>query len=225
VVDPNPTGANKPLVKKLQKGEATLADLTAAGATQLGGAFPPFSHASFPPSFPKDGNWTAFVYAASVAGVLPASSITWFQAEQACRLVGKRLPSNQEWQAAAAGTVDPAGGVDDGATECNVSTATVPVNTGSRSSCVSKWGAFDMVGNVWERVADWGTLSTMCPGWGSFSDDRMCLSGASTTETVPGVPIRGGDWNDGTSAGVFAIGSNNAPPSDDDNDIGFRCAR
>jgi formylglycine-generating enzyme required for sulfatase activity len=222
---PDPTGTNARLVKKLQKGRATLADLTAAGATQLGTTFPPFSHAAFPVSFPPNGNWTAPVYAASVPGVRPTSSITWFQAEQACRLAGKRLPTNQEWQAAAAGTPDPAGGVDDGATQCNVVTAGGATIAGSRSACVSTWGAFDMVGNVWEWVADWGALSTGCVGWGSFSDDHMCLSGASETETVPGVMSRGGDYADGASAGVFAVNNNNAPPPDDDNDLGFRCAR
>jgi formylglycine-generating enzyme required for sulfatase activity len=222
---PDPTGANKKLVAKLQKGKVTLGDLTAAGATHLGDTFPPFNLTAYPASFPANGNWTAPVYAASVAGVLPSSSITWFQAEQACRLAGKRLLTNQEWQAAAAGTPDPAGGVDDGATECNVSTADVPTPTGSRPACLSSWGTFDMVGNVFEWVADWGPKSTDCPGWGSFfpSDDHMCWAGASTV-AGPGAPRRGGSWPDGAIAGVFAVTA--VPPVyGTDNDTGFRCGR
>jgi hypothetical protein len=90
---PDPTGVNRPLVIKVQKGRATLADLTAGGATQLGC---PFVHTMYPPSFPDDGNWTAPVYAVSVPGVKPSMCITWFQAEQACALSNKRLPTNQE---------------------------------------------------------------------------------------------------------------------------------
>ena len=59
---------------------------------------------------------------------VPSACITPFQAAQACRLSGKRLPRNLERQDAAAGTPDP--GTDDGTTECNIATARGPVNTG-----------------------------------------------------------------------------------------------
>lgn len=35
--------------------------------------------------------------------------------------------------------------------------------------------------------------------------------------------IRGGNWNNGSNAGVFALNLNNAP-SNSNNNIGFRCA-
>src|SRR2546426_7766791 len=48
--------ANKSLVTKVQKGKATLADLTGGGATQLS---PSSSCApGFAANFPADGNWT-----------------------------------------------------------------------------------------------------------------------------------------------------------------------
>ena len=52
-------------------------------------------------------------------------------------------------------------------------------NTGANAACVSNWGVNDMVGNLWEWVGDWVPASTNCPGWGAFSEDAMCLSGAS----------------------------------------------
>jgi len=55
--------------------------------------------------------------------VLPSGCITWFQANQACLLSGKRLLTNREWQGAAASTPDP--GTDNGTTDCNISTAGV----------------------------------------------------------------------------------------------------
>jgi formylglycine-generating enzyme required for sulfatase activity len=221
---PNPTGANRALVNKLKKGRATLADLTAAGATQLGCAF---EHTAYPPTFPVDGNWTAPVYAASVPGVKPSRCISWFQAEQACALSDKRLPTNQEWQRAAAGTPDP-GASDDNATQCEVGLdagLNDLVPTGSRSACKSSWGAFDMVGNVHERVADWVPMSqTVCPNWDVFSDDMMCLSGVNSTFESPGGIVRGGDYRDAALAGVFAV-QGDIPVTDDAGFLGFRCAR
>jgi formylglycine-generating enzyme required for sulfatase activity len=224
---PDPTGANRSLVNKLQKGRATLADLTAAGATQLGCTFAPWNHTAYPPTFPDNGNWTAPVYAASVAGVRPSMCITWFQAEQACALSNKRLPTNQEWQRAAAGTPDP-GDPDDNATQCEVGLDggfTDVVATGSRSACKSSWGTFDMVGNAHEWVADWVPLSqTFCPYWDVFSDDLMCLSGVNPTFEAPGALVRGGDWRDNTGAGVFAV-QGDIPVTGNALFLGFRCAR
>ncbi len=154
------------------------------------------------------------IYGRSVPGVTPSRFITWFQAQQALANSGKRLPSNAEWQQAAAGTPDSAA--------CNVSTGSV-ANTGANPGCVSRFGANDMVGNLWEWVADWVPASAAAPGWGTFSDDAMGLSGASTTATGPGAPIRGGRFDNGTAAGPFAVFT--TLPWSSGFDLGFRGAR
>ncbi|HUL98354.1 MAG TPA: SUMF1/EgtB/PvdO family nonheme iron enzyme, partial [Mycobacterium sp.] len=199
----------------------TLADLTNGGATQVSSAFN--CSPTFPPTFDATGNWTSPLFAVSVPGVKPTSCVTWFQAEQACALSGKRLLTNQEWQRAAAGTPDP--GTDDGGTDCNVGGLAQPSDTGSRAKCTSNWGAFDMVGNVEEWVADWTAQPTDCPGWGTFSDDLMCLAGASTTATGPGALVRGGGFfrDVFTEAGVFAVDV--VIPAQAQRGIGFRCGR
>jgi formylglycine-generating enzyme required for sulfatase activity len=155
------------------------------------------------------------IYARSVAGVTPSRFITWFQAQQALANSGKRLPTNAEWQQAVAGTPD--------STACNVSTGSVS-STGANVGCVSRFGAFDMVGNDWEWVAEWVPSSSACPGWGTFSDDFMCLSGASTTDQFPGALVRGGNFAGTTTAGRFAV-VGNTPPSSSSDRIGFRGAR
>ena len=156
--------ANTTLVRKVKTGRATLADLVGGGATQL--SLSACSAMDVLTNFPRTGNWTPVpgsnppspgFYAVSVAGVQPSRCITWFQANQACLLSGKRLLTNREWQGAAAGTPDP-GAADDGSTTC-VTTGTGVANTGSRSSCKSAWGAFDMIGNVDEWVGDWADHS------------------------------------------------------------------
>jgi formylglycine-generating enzyme required for sulfatase activity len=170
-----------------------------------------------------NGNDCTTIYARSVAGVLPSRFITWFQAAQACRNAGKRLLTNGEWQMAAAGTPDP-GFAGNGTTTCNTNTAG-PTNTGSTGDCVSSAGVRDMVGNLEEWVADWVPLSIGCAGWGNFSDDQMCLDGASVA-SGPGVLLRGGNFalGAGKQSGPLAV-DGQIRPSVSGDFIGFRCAR
>src|SRR5262245_49552328 len=96
---PSPTTTNRTLVARIRQGKATAADLAAGGATQLG-IRAPFNYA---PCAQSGQNCADDIYAVSLPGVIPSSSITWFQAQAACENAGKRLPSNAEWQAAVAG--------------------------------------------------------------------------------------------------------------------------
>ena len=212
--------ANKSLIRKVKAGKATLTNLTsptaiANGVVQRGVASDDYGAGCL-----DSGNGCTDFYAVSIPGVTPSRFLTWFQATAAARNAGKRLPTNQEWQAAALGTPDP--GATPGAEDCNTNSAG-PDLTGARANCFSDVGAFDMVGNIWEWVADWVPLSTACPGWGGFSDDFMCLAGASMTGG-PGALLRGGVFDHGTFAGVFAVDGNGAPTVAF-SFIGFRAAR
>ena len=212
---PNPTTTNASLVRKVQLGRATEADLTAGGATQLGTKGDDYARCT------DTGQACANdIYAVSLPSVIPSAFITWFQAQEACANAGKRLPTNAEWQVGANGTPDP--GPDDGTTDCNSDTGSVSP-TGSRSRCVSARGAFDMVGNLHEWVADWVPLSTSCLSWGGFSDDLMCLAGVNDSASGPGALLRGDAFNDGTFAGPFAVVD--VEPFRSAAAFGFRCAR
>jgi Sulfatase-modifying factor enzyme 1 len=232
------------LIKKVKRGNASLTALTNGGATRRG------TTGIFTDDYPCDdsGNdCTNKIYAASIAGVPPSGSITWFQAQQACANSGKRLLTNAEWQMAAAGTSDP--GASNGLlnTRCNTDScsnggACAARNTGGAGtvaggadSCISSRGVQDMVGNLWEWVADWVPRSTGCGNWGTFSDDAMCFLGASPTAAPepdappgPGALTRGGNYfYDPTAsavAGVFAI-NGGFPPVFSDGSVGFRCVR
>jgi len=186
----------------------------------------------YPPGFPDNGNWTQPVYAVSKSGVLPSIGVTWFQAQQACALSGKRLLTNAEWQMAAAGTPDP--GTDNAKTDCATG-GTTPVPTGSRSRCVSRWGINDMVGNTWEWVADWmqGNSGKWRPSTGKAGNDygadwmfgtNPATGQGANSANFPAALIRGGVWNDGTGAGVFTLDAA-VGPSVSAKNVGFRCAR
>jgi hypothetical protein len=172
------------LIRRIQNGGVTLANLTApnaaaAGVVQLGlvSPLPPTDPGDLTGRCPLDGNGCVDVYAVSIAGVLPSVWISWPQAAAAARNSLKRLPTNQEWQVAALGTPDGA--------PCNQDDLK---RTGSIPACVSDVGAFDMVGNVWEWVADWAAKSLPCaplrpplfPGNGG-----NCFAGVAT-DSDPG---------------------------------------
>src|SRR5207244_1147177 len=57
--------------------------------------------------FTYNGQWIKPLYAVSKPGVAPGTWTDWFQANEACALSGKRLPTGQEWFKAARGTIDP----------------------------------------------------------------------------------------------------------------------
>jgi hypothetical protein len=211
--------ADSALIVKIKDGTVTLADLSAAGAIQRG-----VSGDDYDLVCPNTGNHCLHVYAVSIPGVTPSRFITWFQALAAARNSGKRLATNQEWQAAAFGTPDPGRGVAPGPQDCNTSSWSVDL-TGARSNCVSDVGAFDMVGNAEEWVADWvPQSSSACPGWGTFSDDFMCLSGAHKNAIGPGALLRGGGSSAPSGAGVFAVLGFRSP-SFSNFEIGLRAAR
>lgn len=172
--------------------------------------------------------------ARSVRGVSPAIYVTWFQAQELCRASGKRLPTGEEWLAAASGTVDSA-------TNCNVSSTTGARVTSAQSSCVSAWGAVDMIGNLWEWTVEWDAgvgQANRLDSWPSsipqYNGDGLWNvasranpfpAGTPDAGPVTGIPSsirRGGDYQSGAWSGVFAwnadVGPSHSAPSE-----GFRC--
>ena len=91
---------------------------------------------------------------------LPVTGITWKQASDYAAAVGKRLPTEQEWEKAARGPQGfeyPWGNAFNGGLvnyQAGVATGNLK-RTGSHRKGVSYYGCFDMAGNAYEWVDSW----------------------------------------------------------------------
>lgn len=231
------TGSSAFWIDRYEAGIYT--DVSATG-TQYG-----LTGAPFPQLFPENGEYPDaddvadtspfYLYAVSLPGRLPSAEVTWFQAQAACRLNGKRLPSGEEWLVASIGTRDPGESQGVAGTCLTNSDSRLARNTGAGGACVSVWGAEDMIGNVWEWTAEWyaapsaNTASVPDAIWPQpYGEDKtyniasVTRNGSGFQVGFPSAAIRGGGYSNGAQAGRFGLHLDNAPSSKFVN-IGFRC--
>ena len=155
---------------------------------------------------------------------LPINCVNWWEAFAFCIWDGGFLPSESEWEYAAAGgsfqraypwgATDPEGAIDYAIYGCNyASCSAAPV--GSALLGAGLWGQLDLAGNVWEWALDYEATYAPC-------DNCAYLpSSAPPANRV----VRGGDFYLGASPYLYASYRGGEPPTHTGNDIGFRCAR
>jgi formylglycine-generating enzyme required for sulfatase activity len=152
----------------------------------------------------------------------PINCVNWEQAKTYCQVLGKRLPTEAEWEAAARGSGRrkyPWGDEDPTCDRAIMKGCTIRENPGTlpvggRPLGATPQGVQDMAGNVSEWVSDWyGEL----PAGGSHDPQRQ-------EATKPFRVRRGGQWTSLQSYGRVSSRSA-AEPTERAGYVGFRCAQ
>jgi len=174
------------------------------------------------PAHTWDGDESPYNFGAPGREDHPVNGVTWDQATSYCARLGKRLPTEAEWEKAARGSHGERYPWGSSAPTCDRANLAIgspgcgagsTIQTGQLAGGLSPAGAHDMAGNVAEWVSDY------------YEADYYATSPQADPPGPPSgiaLGVRGGGWlsptpDARTSARDFA--------SDASSQIGFRCAR
>lgn len=147
----------------------------------------------------------------------PVIHVSWSQANAYCQWAGRELPTEAQWEKAARGTdgwIYSWGNTFPTCSKANFAGCvgdTQPVM--SYPDSVNLYGAYDMLGNVWEWVADYYRAD-----YYAISSQENPIGPTTGTKRS----LRGGSWY--TYANYLTVSNRlGDDPTSVDSDYGFRC--
>jgi formylglycine-generating enzyme required for sulfatase activity len=156
---------------------------------------------------------------------LPINCVTWPLAYAFCIWDGGRLPTEAEWNFAAAGgdlgryypwSDPPSSTFIDSTRAVYLPTTTSPEPVGTKTAGAGLFGQYDLAGNVFEWLLD---------VWYDCYQTTQCWDCASTQEGAqPTRVIRGGAYNFSAESLTVSTRMGLSEPAQAP-EIGFRCAR
>jgi hypothetical protein len=150
-------------------------------------------------------------------GEKPATNVSWQEAHDYCQFVGKRLPSEAEWERVCRGAEGSAYSygqtynVERGRTGQGLNDGPVAVN----SFAPGNENVFAMTGNVWEWCADW---------YGRDYYQQSPIGNPRGPKKGTQRVVRGGAWYNNVQAARCTHRAGNVRKSRAPS-FGFRCAR
>ena len=150
----------------------------------------------------------------------PVIGVTAIQANQYCRWLGRRLPTELEWERTARGLngrLWPWGNTKPTPQYANIVIGkNKPKNTEPVTSYPlgrSPEGVYNLLGNVWEWTASY------YKGYSDSDEKKHIWDGKILSQALV---LRGGGWNNPMERITYRIGSK---PEETDDDSGIRCAK
>jgi formylglycine-generating enzyme required for sulfatase activity len=159
----------------------------------------------------------------------PAVFVSWYAAVAYCQFLGKRLPTEAEWEYAArgglAGKQFPWGDELPDKTRANFGASEIAAAVKVGSYAPNGYGLFDMAGNVWEFLADeWKLYSEDAPTSVNPVAGGDFFRGDSYRLVKTRRALRGGSYG-GAPVNLRVTYRDSHLPENAGDHVGFRCAQ
>lgn len=157
----------------------------------------------------------------------PVVNVSWYAAVAYCRWIGKRLPTEAEWEHAARGGLNalfPWGDQPVDGTRANFSGSGVRTTSPVGAYPANGYGLFDMAGNAWQFLADQWEPYPSTPQKNPVAGGSRFLDGMAFLQVKTRRVIRGGSF-DGEPVNLWVEYRDSHPPDGAREFAGFRCAK